>query len=220
MPCAEAGLSTFVLGVDLVWRAAYIVLERRLFKVWDKILPLELAAQLRDCGRITVFDGDIEKPLLGLSDKQVLVLQENVQYIIHSASSINLRAKLPRLVNCIIEASLTMAQLAQSCPRLERLVYISTAFANSHLHDPCGLQKAEAYEQIYAMRDGLLDRDSAEEELEEVRKYGAISEDHTRYFPFSYGYAKHLTERLLLNMFESSPVGKVIRLGLTFIDWE
>lgn len=180
--------------------------SRRLFRVWDKTLPTALAAQLRGCGRITVFDGDIEKPLLGLSDKQVLVLQEKVQCIIHSASSINLRARLPKLVNCIIEASLTTAQLAQSCSRLERLVYISTAFANSHLHDRRGIQKAEAYEEVYTTRDGLLDRDSAEEELEEVRKHGAIAEDHTRYFPFSYGYAKHLTERLLLNMFESSPV--------------
>ena len=186
-------------------------LHSRLFRVWDQTLPAHLATQLRTCGRITVFDGDIEKPLLGLNEKQIMILKQGVQHIIHSASSINLKASLPKLVPCIIEATLTIAEMAQSFPLLERFVYISTAFANSHLHDVTGILKAEAREVVHPMRDGLLDLESATDELDQVRKYGAIAEDHTRYFPFSYGYAKHLTERLLIGMFESSPVCSAIK---------
>lgn len=179
--------------------------------MWAKNLSPSLSQELYGSGKITVWDGDIEKPNLGLLEGQLRTIQDNAEIIVHCASSINLGARLPRLVAPVIDASLAMAWLAKGCEKLERFIYVSTAMSNTHLHDAGGKQLPAIEERLYPLQNGNLTLETAERELLEVHERGAITEDHMLYFPFAYGYAKHLTERLITNMFHDDPVSTARR---------
>ena len=179
-----------------------MMIERRLWNVWRKHLPRELVNRLMKSQVIHVFDGDIEKANLGLSRAQTKELQANIQFVVHSASSINLRAKLGRLLSPIVEATLSVADFASGCEHLERFVYVSTAYSNANLHDPRQPKEVLIEERVYPLEDESSD--SPEDELAEAQKHGIVAEAHG--FPFAYGYAKHLTERLLLELFDATPV--------------
>ena len=174
-----------------------------------------MTEQLRLSGSIRIVEGDIEKPEVGMSPEDLATIRSEVNFFIHSASSINLRAKLARLVSPIVDASIQIANLALMCPQLDHFVYVSTAFANSHLHDPKTPRRTFIEERIYSLDDSDDALDSAENELAEVRKLGNVPESAT--FPFAYGYAKHLTERLLTGLFSSSPVSPLSTTTLTMI---
>lgn len=162
-----------------------------------------IAHQLRSSGKVVPVNGDIEKPNVGLCQSDLQQIQQQVNFIIHSASSLNLKAKLARLMPSVVEASLTMTNLALTCPHLDRFVYISTAYANANRHDPFRAEETFIEEKIYPLTadDAFA---SAIEELSEARQNGQVLASQS--FPFTYGYAKHLTERLITNAFKDSPV--------------
>ena len=179
--------------------------SRRLFEKWSDHLGSERANIIRNTNKIVCFDGDIEKPLLGLKDTEVAIIKEHVQIIIHSASSINLRAPLAKLISPIINASLSVAMLARECSKFERFVYISSAFSNAHCHDPSGTPSAEISETLHTLKDGSLTLETAETEYETILQFGDLDQSFESHFPWAYGYAKHLTERLLTRLFDNHP---------------
>ena len=143
--------------------------------------------------------GDLKQARLALSDDVITELQSSTQIIVHSASSINLQRPLADVATSIVEPSLTLADIALQCPRLERFVYISTAYANSHLHALHSSDDTLVSERIYPLRSG--GGDSTALELEDLRAAGTTPEYKSHNFPFPYAYAKHLTERTLLSRF-------------------
>lgn len=128
-------------------------------------------------------------------------IKQDVQILIHSASSINLRAPLAKLIAPIIDASLAVANLARSCEKFEHFVYISTAYSNSHLHDQSKGLNTDISEDLHLLQNGALAVEDAEEEYQKITKRGDLEISYKENFPWAYGYAKHLTERLLTNMF-------------------
>ena len=118
---------------------------------------------------------------------------------IHAASSINLQRSLSSISTSIVEPSLAIAEIALSSPRMERFVYVSTAYANAHLHNLHDGIDTVISEKIYPLRPG--DGDSTELEYGDLRASSDPPEYRFYNFPFAYTYAKHLTERLLLRRF-------------------
>ena len=142
--------------------------------------------------RLIVLDGDILLPGLGLSEEVLRVIRDNTSIIIHAASSINLRSPLCRLFNTIVNASDMMADLALTCKKIDRFIYVSTAYVNTYLYPKSDEMDVKISEKIYeltATYDVL-------EEVEEVRKHGTSRAYESENFPWAYAYAKHLTERL------------------------
>jgi len=184
----------------------------RCYDIWRSRLGSALTEQLRLSGAIRIVEGDIEKFDVGMSADDLAAIRSEVNFFIHSASSINLRAKLARLMSPIVDASLQIADLALRCPHLDSFVYVSTAYANSNIHDPNVPKRTFIEETIYPLNDSKDTLDSAENELADVRKFSNVPESAA--FPFAYGYAKHLTERLLTNLFSSLPVSLVITNNL------
>lgn len=118
---------------------------------------------------------------------------------IHAACSINLSRPLSFIAKSIVEPSLELAEIALGSTGLERFVYVSTAYANSHLHHLHHEVDTKVSEGIYSLRSS--DGDSTDLELSDLRESGTTPEYEFHKFPFPYAYAKHLTERLILKLF-------------------
>lgn len=125
--------------------------------------------------------------------------------MIHAASSINLKHSLSRLAPIVIQGTLHAADFALGCSSLRRFTYISTAYANSHLHYQNPSMIPHISERIHPVgneTDPCLD---AETEWLDLQVSGTTPQYETTPFPFAYAYAKHLTERLLTNKFRLDP---------------
>jgi alcohol-forming fatty acyl-CoA reductase len=88
-------------------------------------------------------------------------------------------------------STLQLAKMASSFIKLLQFVQVSTGYCNSN--QPDGIIK----EKIYPLGD-------AEEELREIASTG--TSPHANKFPWPYGYAKHLTERLLFSRYPNLPI--------------
>lgn len=173
----------------------------RLHQVWLRTLPLQTAAQLCSDSRIEIFDGDVCAKNFGLDEATTEELQKTVNVVIHAASSINLKHSLSRLAPTIVQGTLNAADFALGCRSLDRFVYISTAYANAYMHylEPSKIPFIS--ERIHPLRnegDSCLDTES---EWSYLQQHGTTPQYETSPFPFAYAYAKHLTERLLINKF-------------------
>ena len=162
-------------------------------------LPAEKLTIIRDSDRVQVLDGDIEKAGLGLEEEKLLEIQSTVTVYIHAASSINLQRSLKSIATSVVEPSLAIAEIALSSPRMAQFVYISTAYANAHLHNLHDGIDTVINEEIYPLRPAS--GDSTDLEYADLRASSDPPEYRVHKFPFPYTYAKHLTERLLLQRF-------------------
>lgn len=170
------------------------------------MLPYKQYQRLRDNeDRIRILDGDIQKPQLGLSENTMSEIQSTATIYIHSASSINLRRPLPSIATSVIEPSLQLAEIALASPQLQTFAYISTAYANAHLHNLHTGIETPVSEAIHPLRSS--GGDSTALEYEDLLNSGTTPEYTHHSFPFPYAYAKHLTERLLIQKFSSHAKG-------------
>ncbi|KAJ6093411.1 hypothetical protein N7486_008700 [Penicillium sp. IBT 16267x] len=185
--------STSTLRIYLVCRGGIEKLRAR----WLEWLPRILVEKICNSSRLIVLDGDILLPGLGLSEEVLSVVRDNTSIIIHAASSINLRSPLCHLFDIIVNASDMMVDLALTCKKLDRFIYVSTAYVNTYLYPKSDEIDVEISEKVYE----LTARYDVLEEVEEVRKHGTSRAYESENFPWAYAYAKHLTERLLQHRF-------------------
>ena len=178
---------------------------RRFWSHYNKNLPAKHGEAIRGNATVTVWDGDLTKPQLGLGNDMILQLKKCVNIYIHAACSISLRRSLPLIAKSIVDPSLELADIALSSERLERFLYVSTAYANSHLHHLHQGVETWVSERIYSLRSS--GGDSTDLELDDLRNCGTTPEYTSHNFPFPYAYAKHLTERLLMKGFQQKDRG-------------
>lgn len=151
---------------------------------------------LRSSPCIVPIPGDASVPdTLGLSEATLAKLRETVTVIINLASKTRLLDSLSTIKATNIDPALRVAEVATTFPLLERFVWTSSAYANTHLHwrDPNAL--------LTAVGEVLYPLDSPERELAEIEASGDSRAHRQNFFSSDYGYAKHLTERLLLSRF-------------------
>ncbi|OQD89421.1 hypothetical protein PENANT_c002G04096 [Penicillium antarcticum] len=195
------------LGTALVYRlltqtsASHVYLlcrggTKKLELRWAESLPKTAIQDLLDMNRISTLDGDILQPNMGLPERDLTTLQNEVNIVIHAASSINLGKPLKGLADSITGASEMIAEFALTCYSLERFVYVSTAYSNSHLLPFEKGIDVHVNEEIYEPTN--LDITT---EWMEVKKLGTSMVYEDQNFPWAYGYAKNLTERLLQRRF-------------------
>jgi fatty acyl-CoA reductase len=118
--------------------------------------------------------------------------------IIHTASSINLVHPLPKIAKSVIYPTIELAKLAIASQQVERFVYISSAYANAHLHMGNEYVETNVFEKLYP-----LSLEGAGKELDELLATGSTKAFEAANFPFPYSYAKNLTERLLTDLFSA-----------------
>jgi hypothetical protein len=150
-------------------------------------------------GHISVLDGDITKPSMGLDGETLQRLQQELTVIIHAASSINLVQPLTKLSDATIRASEGMAYLGLACNKLKRFVFVSTAYSNAFLHQETTDTDVYVDETIHPLGHGWVT--DVLDEWTQVQDHGYSLEYLSHDFPWAYSYTKHLTERLLMRMF-------------------
>ena len=162
-----------------------------------------MVIKLRLSQKLTIWNGDITRPGLGLTSTQTNLITERVSIIVHGASSINLQKPLVYMAEQVVYPSLAIGNLALSCRNLTRFIYVSTAYSSTFLE--AGLEKkieghdGKFEENIRNIRSSV--QMSATDELADLKAHGLTAQYETVRHPFPYSYAKHLTERLLLEMF-------------------
>ena len=77
--------------------------------------------------RVTAIAGDLERPGLGLDERDVAAL-DDVSEIIHGAASVSFELSLRRSRAINVEGTRRMLELAARLPRLRRFTYVSTAY--------------------------------------------------------------------------------------------
>lgn len=180
-----------------------------------KLLPSSLASLLLESGKITVLDGDITHENLGLEHHERVVLQRKVTTFIHAASTINLKLDLSRMAQTVIRPSVEAAKIAMTFFHLQKFVYVSTAYVNAFLHfingKADGSKRAGCIveESIYDLRMESRRTDPSAE-LRNLEEFGTTPEYSCIPHSFAYSYAKHLTERLLLEKFREAGLEHIL----------
>ncbi|KAL8882704.1 MAG: hypothetical protein Q9198_000337 [Flavoplaca austrocitrina] len=180
---------------------------RRFWELARARLPFRKWEGIKQVGAVRILDGDIEKPRLGLSEEDILEVQTTTTIYIHCACSVNLQRSLSSISKSVIEPSLVIADLALASPNLDSFVYVSTAYANAHLHYTHHDIDTKVLEQVYPLRPSSGDSTDLEYSDLCTTHYTSTPEFQFHNFPFPYAYAKHLCERLLLHRFASHTTG-------------
>lgn len=176
-------------------------MNRALERKWSQVLPSNVLTELLNPNILTVIDGDILKPDVGMTAQEVAILKKEVDIIIHTASSINLGRSFSRVANSVIDGSEKLARLALECEKLKRFVYVSTAYANSYLYNETDSPDVEVDEHFYSLATQKQPKRDVIEEWGDIKTKGTSAEYAAHDFPWPYAYAKHFTERLLYKMF-------------------
>lgn len=126
------------LGVERVWlliRAPSAALARSRLEanVFTSPCFSRLEPGWQKC--VEALPGDLVQPELGLETAERRRLCGVLTHAIHCAASIDFELKLPEAARVNAQGALAVLELARDCPRLERLVSISTAYVTPHPRD-------------------------------------------------------------------------------------
>ena len=110
-------------------------LRKRFWNYYRQTLPQDQFESIRTRRDVSILDGDLSEPGLGLSEGEVSLLKNTVNIYIHLACSISLRRSVPVIAKSIINPTLELARIALASTSLERFVYSCTAYSNAHLHN-------------------------------------------------------------------------------------
>lgn len=92
------------------------------------------------CDLVSVVDGDLALPDLGLADATRVLA--DVTHVVHSAASIAFNLPAVDAARANIEATLTLLALSRNAPSLRRFVYVSTAYVTPHPGDDVPIPEA------------------------------------------------------------------------------
>lgn len=100
---------------------------------------------------IETFQGDIRKPLFGLSEQDYEALAARIDVIIHSASITRLGVSETKIIDTNVEGTREIVKLARRARA--RLIYVSTAFVHPDVSD---VMAASRYEESKRQAEALV----------------------------------------------------------------
>jgi alcohol-forming fatty acyl-CoA reductase len=99
----------------------------------------------RDWARlVSVTEGSLEKPGLGLDSTSHDNFAACVTHVLHAAASVSFDLPVADAVRANVTTSLNVLELARTCARLERLVCVSTAYVTPHPGDGVAIEETLA----------------------------------------------------------------------------
>ncbi|HEX9755967.1 MAG TPA: SDR family oxidoreductase [Gemmatimonadales bacterium] len=158
---------------------------------------------------VFVVEGTLARSGLELSPAVRDELTGGVTHALHTAASVNFDLPLVDAARANVTTSLHLLELAQSCPRLERLVCVSTAYATPHPGEGLPVEEKLAplpapAEELYA---SILSGKVAQAEL--LARSG---------HPNTYTFTKSLTEHLLVARCNGTPL-TILRPSIISASW-
>lgn len=151
--------------------------------------------------KLMAVEADLMKsPFAGISDENLKVLRENVNFVFHCAASVKFDEPLKTAITINTISTRNMLDLAEKFDHLEAFVHVSTAFSNTN-------QKI-IYEKIY---DPIYDYKTAIAlvEMDKSEKLEELNELAMNIFPNTYIFSKNLTEQLVADRSKTLPISIV-----------
>jgi thioester reductase-like protein len=102
--------------------------DRRVFTLVRAENDDAAAGRLPRHERLTAVAGDIEQDRLGLSEGMAERMRGEVTTVVHCAASVSFDLSLEESRRVNVEGTRRVLEFARSCPGLERLSYVSTAY--------------------------------------------------------------------------------------------
>jgi glycerone phosphate O-acyltransferase/fatty acyl-CoA reductase len=148
--------------------------------------------------KVTPIAGDLLKDGLALSPEDRAELESNVNFIMHSAASVDFNQRLDNSLQINTFGSLRILELAKNCRSLEAYVQISTAYVNCD-------KRGWVDERLYPYP---RDPEAALEELMRipVKDIEQRTPEILGKFPNTYTFTKCLTEHLLVKLKDNVPL--------------
>jgi len=148
--------------------------------------------------KLTLLAGDVSRDQLGMSSKDIAMVQENVNIFIHSAATVNFTERLPDAISLNVLGSLRLFEMAQNARRCECFAHISTAYVNCN-------KRGTIEETLYPLD---FDPQSTLRELlaMDPDQMEANEEQLILGYPNTYAFTKALTEHLLVERRGSIPL--------------
>ncbi|XP_062549699.1 fatty acyl-CoA reductase wat-like [Armigeres subalbatus] len=143
--------------------------------------------------KITVIDGDMELPRVGLSEEDLEYVKERTEIVLHAAADVRFDEALNKIIITNVQGTLEILNLCVSMRKMELLIYISTAYANC--------VNMTVYEQFYEppmdplkMMELMKTVDDEQSEI--------LTQMIIQPWPNTYTYAKNLAEQLVKMYFD------------------
>lgn len=173
---------------------------RKAREEWTSMLGSVHAKPLAESNCITILDGELgDTATMDLPDTTLQMLKQTVHIIIHAAAAAQLKNSLREVSYTIIAPTLCLTQYALKFPRLEKFVFLSSAYVNAHLWNSSTEYDVTVEERLYPVNEeGDQPHRTALDVWREVQAQGTSEEYEAHDWPWAYAYAKHLTERLIL----------------------
>ena len=158
---------------------------------------------------VSVVEGTLETSCLGLSAEARERLGRRVTHVLHAAASVSFDLPLEEAARANVATTVHLLELARRCSRLERLVYVSTAYVTPHPGNRTRIAEAvaplpRAAEELYrAIQEGEVD------EADLLRQ--------SRH-PNTYTLTKCLAEHLLIERRGRVPLS-IVRPSIISASW-
>lgn len=174
--------------------------SRKAIEEWTKMLGPVHVQNLARSHCMTILDGELgDTATMDLPDATLQMLKQTVHIIIHTAAATQLKSSLRELSYTIIAPTLCLTQYALKFPRLEKFVFLSTAYVNAHLWNKSTASDVMVEERVYPITNEREQSNQTPLEVwRQVQAQGTSDEYETHDWPWAYAYAKHLTERIVL----------------------
>ncbi|KAJ8706214.1 hypothetical protein PYW08_010840 [Mythimna loreyi] len=173
-------------------------ISKRLQEQFDDVLYDRLRKECPDFIRkISVVEGDIGQPDLGMCPEDRAKIMNEVEVIFHGAATVRFDEPLRAAVQINVRGTRDMLRLARACHKLKAFVHISTAYSNC--------VQTEIGEKFYASPlpgDKLIDLvDTLDEQVVNNITPGLLGA-----FPNTYAYTKAVAENIVLEYSKGLPV--------------
>jgi thioester reductase-like protein len=129
---------------------ATCIVQERFAGVAGKRVDELIAADRSLIGRIELVEGDITRPGLGLADPGAITADTVAVWHLAAVYDLAVARLLATRVN--VEGTRNVLRLAEACPRLERLHYVSTCYVSGRHCGPFGehdLDVGQAFNNYY-----------------------------------------------------------------------
>lgn len=185
------------LGIERVWlliRAPSAAIARARLEAHVIASPCfsRLEPGWQKC--VEALAGDLLQPGLGLEAAERQRLYRDLTHAIHCAASIDFDLPLPEAARVNAQGALEVLELARSCPRLERLASVSTAYVTPHPRDGRLARVDEVLAPLRGPHASDPERLLEECLLDSAAAHRALRESG---HPNSYTFTKCLAEHLL-----------------------
>lgn len=80
--------------------------------------------------RIKVINGDLAAPGLGIQQSDLIEIQNDIEFIIHSGADVRFNISLPEQILSNVRGTRDLLEIARNVKKLIRFVYVSTAYSH------------------------------------------------------------------------------------------